>query len=117
MPTTVAPGCREESMTESLRALLSGALDYAGMFPPVSLSLGEALANFRRYRAGPEAWMLGRFLCPANQLAELGSLYQPERDGGLSVVVAGADSVEGFWANVDACLEALRSSGLADVVE
>jgi hypothetical protein len=54
-----------------LRALLSGIVDYAGLFPPAQLPLEESIRNFARYRTEPERWMLGRFVCPAARLAEL----------------------------------------------
>ncbi len=49
----------------SVRALLRGAIDYAGLFPPASLKLATALANYRTYTAGEDAWMLGAFVLPA----------------------------------------------------
>src|SRR5437879_4292884 len=58
-------------MNASLRALLTGILDYAGLFPPAKLPLDQAIRNYTRYRTEAEAWMLGRFICPAAQLAEL----------------------------------------------
>ena len=63
-------------MKASLRALLSGAIDYAGLFPPAALPLEEAFRNYTRYCAGPDGWMLGRFLCPASRLGELRALVQ-----------------------------------------
>jgi hypothetical protein len=59
-------------MQDSLRALLSGIIDYAGMYPPARLDLKSALENYSRYRRQPDAWMLGRFVCPVAQLAECG---------------------------------------------
>jgi hypothetical protein len=61
-------------MHASLRALLSGLIDYAGLFPPAALPLDQAIGNYARYRTEPEAWMLGRFVCPAARLAELARL-------------------------------------------
>jgi hypothetical protein len=61
-------------MKQSLRHLISGAIDYAGMFPPAVLSLEQAAANFAEYRQSPEAWMLGRFVCPATRLGDLAEL-------------------------------------------
>src|SRR5262249_34701273 len=61
----------ETAMTASLRALLAGAIDYAGLFPPAQLPLEEAFANYLEYRRSPESWMLGRFVIPAARLAEL----------------------------------------------
>ncbi len=56
-------------MSASLRALLSGVVDYAGLFPPARLPLEEAIHNYARYRQGPDAWMLGRFVIPAARLS------------------------------------------------
>jgi hypothetical protein len=58
-------------MSPSLRALLTGIMDYAGLFPPAELPLDEAIRNYARYRTEPESWMLGRFICPAARLTEL----------------------------------------------
>jgi hypothetical protein len=58
-------------MPSAVRALLSGIIDYAGLFPPAKLPMEQALRNYLRYRTEPESWMLGRFICPASRLAEL----------------------------------------------
>ncbi|HLA63208.1 MAG TPA: hypothetical protein VK610_02185, partial [Rhodothermales bacterium] len=55
----------------SLRALLDGLIDYAGLYPPTALPLDDAAARYARYRSGPDAWMLGRFILPASRLDEL----------------------------------------------
>lgn len=55
----------------SVRALLAGAIDYAGLFPPASLDMATVAANYRAYRAGGERWSLGRLVVPAVRLAEL----------------------------------------------
>src|SRR5712692_9610501 len=58
-------------MPSSLQALLAGALDYAGLFPPAKLPLDQAIQQYARYRHDPDSWMLGRFICPAEKLGEL----------------------------------------------
>lgn len=58
-------------MTNSLRALLEGLIDYAGIFPPAGLPVAEAVRNFAHYRGEPDAWMLARFVFPARRLPEL----------------------------------------------
>src|SRR5258708_18617234 len=63
-------------MSPSLRALLTGAIDYAGMFPPAKLPLEEAFRNYLNYRESPDAWMLGRFICPVGMLGELDLLIE-----------------------------------------
>jgi hypothetical protein len=55
----------------SLRALLSGLIDYAGLFPPARLPLDRAIRNYAEYRKGNDAWMLGRFIVPAARLDDL----------------------------------------------
>lgn len=57
-------------MYTSLRALVTHLIDYAGLFPPAELPLEPALRNYARYRSGPDAWMLGRFIFPAVRLPD-----------------------------------------------
>jgi membrane protease YdiL (CAAX protease family) len=61
----------------SLRALLEGIVDYAGLFPPAALSMPQAVATYAEARRGPDAWMLGRFVVPAARLAEFGADAYP----------------------------------------
>lgn len=58
-------------MSRSLKILLDGLIDYAGLFPPASLPMEEAVANYDRYRRGPFAWALGRFVVQAERLAQV----------------------------------------------
>ena len=70
---------------ESLRILLSDAIDYAGLFPPASLDMPAAAENFARYLNCEFRWMLGRFVVPAERLAELEKLLKPNRARGWRV--------------------------------
>ena len=56
--------------TTAIRALLESLIDYAGLFPPAGLPMDAAVANYARYKSGAYAWMLGRFIVPANRLGE-----------------------------------------------
>jgi hypothetical protein len=58
-------------MTEALRTLLTGSIDYAGLFPPASLEMAEAARNYEAYRSGPHSWALGRFILPSARLNEV----------------------------------------------
>jgi hypothetical protein len=58
-------------MPPALRAFLAGLVDYAGLFPPARLALDPALRLYARYRTGPDAWMLGRFIVPVGELDAL----------------------------------------------
>jgi hypothetical protein len=59
----------------ALHTLLEGLIDYAGLFPPASLDMQAAVRNYSGYRESDEAWMLGRFVVPARQLAEFSSAF------------------------------------------
>ncbi|HYI07456.1 MAG TPA: hypothetical protein VEK57_00170 [Thermoanaerobaculia bacterium] len=56
---------------KSLRALLEGLIDYAGLFPPAALSMQDAVRNYARYREEEYAWMLGKFVVPAERVGEV----------------------------------------------
>lgn len=58
-------------MKASISALLRGVIDYAGLFPPASLSLDQSIRNYAKYLKSQDTWMLGRFICPATKLNEL----------------------------------------------
>lgn len=75
-------------MHRSLKALLTGVVDYAGMFPPAQLALAPAIRNYAQYRTEPEKWMLGRFICPAVKLGELSPFVDELFGSGLPLGVS-----------------------------
>jgi hypothetical protein len=114
-------------MSESLRTLLTGLIDYAGLFPPAKLPLRQALANHVHYRAGGDAWMLGRFICPAARLGELVELKELFHTGAPLVISAlgrGGASAEEFLtglvadlADIAACRQQHAGWVVIDVME
>lgn len=88
----------------SLNALLAGLIDYAGLFPPASLPLEEAVRNYAAYKAGPHAFALGRFVVSASQLEELDRIATPhfprlpESDPWRLTVLLGSDLAVGLPA-------------------
>lgn len=97
-------------MNTSLQTLLTGAIDYAGTFPPAALSLGQAATNYGGYRGSADSWLLGRFVCKAEHLPELST----DLSGPLSVVMENAAAIKKAAAAVRArSIEAfeLRSCG------
>jgi hypothetical protein len=60
-----------------LRILLHNSIDYAGLFPPAGLDMQASVANYAAYRAGPDAWALGRFVLPASRLPEFTEALHP----------------------------------------
>jgi hypothetical protein len=94
-------------MSESLRALLAGIVDYAGLFPPARLPLDEAIRNYACYRQQADAWMLGRFIIPAARLGELDPFSDLFRSGPLlplSVLGRGGNTIKEFLTNLSADL-------------
>lgn len=74
-------------MKQSIRVLLDSLIDYAGLFPPASLPIKDAVRKYDEYRNGEFSWALGRFVVPVAQVGEV------PRDYPLSVIAASADSI------------------------
>lgn len=58
-------------MKGAARAVLSGLIDYAGLFPPAGLVMLDAVRNYAAYQRRDDAWALARFVVPVGRLAEL----------------------------------------------
>lgn len=71
------PDTNADTTSNSVKKLLAGAIDYAGLFPPSALSMPEAVINYATYRNSNYAWMLGRFVVTAARLDEF---YESARD-------------------------------------
>lgn len=86
--------------TPAARAAFARFIDYAGLFPPATLAMAPALAEYRAAAAGPAAWMLGRFIAPASRLKELASSLDASNERiPLSVILdAPADHRKWFGA-------------------
>ena len=108
---TDAVSHRVPAASSALRTLVTGVVDYAGLFPPASLAMRDAAANYADYRASDDAWMLGRFVVPVSRLAEwesaVGSLEASQiaawHGATLSVLLSGefgteADQIAAFNA-------------------
>jgi hypothetical protein len=81
---------------KAVDALLSGLVDYAGLFPPASQGMRETLENYASYREGEDRSALGRFIVPVSRLRELETVGRdllPRGPGSepwrLSVLVSG----------------------------
>ncbi len=73
---------------KAAQALLTGCIDYAGLFPPAGLDLATTLREYERYREGADAWALGRLVLPAGSLAGFRAHVPPTaRDWPLSLLL------------------------------
>jgi hypothetical protein len=96
-------------------SLLTGLVDYAGLFPPAQLDLTTALQEYDAHLRSADAGMLGRFVLPAGRLQEiepwLDGPWGRDRPLRLSLLVTGEDlpAVAAFAARTPAVsIEALE---------
>lgn len=91
--------------TRSLRSLMGGLIDYAGLFPPAKLAMQPAAEEYFRALGGQHEWMLSRFVCPANRLEELTTA--------ASMLMPGTNATSGYREFADAS-EPWRISALVE---
>jgi hypothetical protein len=104
----------------ALRPLLSGIVDYAGLFPPAGLDMATAVRNYALYRHDEAAWMLGRFVVPVAKLDDLAleirALDDQACDEWQISALLGAD-VEKDLAAIDTFNEDLNETARVDTLE
>ncbi len=107
-------------------ALLAGLFDYAGLFPPASRPLPEAMAGYARYRSGRSGWMLGRFVVPAASLEACSALapkHCPTGEGDVPwrITALVAPDADDDAARIDAFnrrhADAAQGAAVVDTVE
>ncbi len=75
-------------MVNSIKVLLRGIVDYAGLFPPAGLTMPLAVRNYDSYRSDADAWLLGRFILPMSRLGEFTN----------STITAPASAAQAQWS-------------------
>ena len=83
------------------RAWFTGLVDHAGVYPPASLALDDALADYRVLARSDRADLLGPLLVPASRAADLRALLQGAdaldlaliADDGLASLAVGRDAL------------------------
>ena len=86
--------------------LLAALVDDAGLFPPESLPMADALARHRADEAARRPMLSGRFLCPASRLGELRAAlplgeWDSDRRLHLSLILdTGLDGLAGALAEI-----------------
>src|SRR4051794_13308026 len=95
----------------SLRELLTGSVDYAGLFPPASLTLEPAIANYADYIRTADAWMLGAFVLPLAKFDDIsGKLgrFDVEHHFRISALGAKTDTPEQFISALQSAAQTIR---------
>ena len=90
-PRTGAGVSGHATGARALDALLSGLVDYAGLFPPAALTMHDAVARYARHASGPNRGMLGRFIVPVGRLGEFAAAAAEARASWRLSVLADAD--------------------------
>ena len=103
----------------SLHALLAGAIDYAGLFPPARFDMRAAVERYACFRVSDERWALGAFVLPASRLDELAAALGAEKRDDelwpLSVLLS--DDVAADGRRIAAFTEAQDSTANIESVE
>lgn len=115
-------------MAATIVHALEGLFDYAGLFPPAKLGMAEAVANEIRYRSGPEAGLLGSFVCPSSRLEELAAELERQLGNAdpiagwlpVSVLASGGDTLDELESGFEQdarrmTLFEARCEGLAEI--
>jgi hypothetical protein len=87
----------------ALETLLAGLFDYAGLYPPASLSLHSAANNYLEYSRGEHAPALGRFIINLDRLEEFRSVVGDFLSTFKLSVIANEDA---DWASLAAYINA-----------
>lgn len=103
MSTDYAGRGHDPGVRAVLGVLLSQVIDDAALFPPGDAPMAEAVPAHLDHEAGPDADLVGRFLCPASRLGELRRVLPEDEvlmlgviaDSGLDGLAAALDAVDG----------------------
>ena len=96
----------------SLHALLAHSIDYAGMFPPCSLTLEKALQNQAEYVRSPATWMLNSFVLPLEKFdaaAEQLSRFDKKHALRISALGPKTENAAEFASAFKAIAQTIRS--------
>jgi hypothetical protein len=78
----------------AIDSLLSGLIDYAGLYPPAGLDMQTAVRNYLAYRKEIHAALLGRFIVDWRRLSELREIAGGAlADFPLSIIASSSEDV------------------------
>jgi hypothetical protein len=75
LPITLQTSESGKTSANTCGVLLRELIDYAGLFPPASLPMTAAAANYDAYLRSEWNWILGRFIVPVSRLGEFKEAY------------------------------------------
>ena len=102
----------------AIRALMSGMIDYAGLFPPATLDMRPVVRNYADYISGDDSWALGGLVVPAARLTEFTEVFNEvccdEREKAWLLNVLGSDDPAD---NVTRLSGFMQGAALIDAIE
>lgn len=106
---------------QSVRELMTGVIDYAGLFPPSQLSMAEAVLNYATYRGSNYGWMLGRFILPVARLDEFvesaGDLVSGDTSEAWRLSVLAGEDIDQTFRQIAEFNRVNESSVIIDTLE
>lgn len=86
-------------------------LDYAGLFPPAQLPMGDALAEYKALKAGPEGKLVRAFSITTRRLTELpDDAVTGNEQLDLCLIGRGADALADWEPNLEADADAINET-------
>jgi len=80
-------------ITRTIDTLMTGLIDYAGLFPPSKLPMDKAVENYAKYLRSEHERFLSRFICIVPRLEELSKH--------AAMVMPGTHATSGYRENAD----------------
>lgn len=105
---------------DSISHFMTELIDYAGIFPPTSLPLKEAVLNYHSYIHQEDSWMLGPFVIPASRLEELEpfrDLFNEQYPLRLSIILATSNALKTDLTAIKHFAETYNTAGTIDAIE
>lgn len=100
-------------MEKVITPLLSGIIDYAGLFPPAKLSLKQAIDEYLYYRHSDYDWMVSQFIISTQHLDQLAKLadegYQLPDPFHLSITAPPSATVDDYFKQLDEILHQVEN--------
>lgn len=80
-------------MIRTIETLMTGLIDYAGLFPPSKLAMDQAVENYAKYLRSEHERFLSRFICLVSRLDELSTHG--------AILMPGTHATSGYRENAD----------------
>jgi hypothetical protein len=105
---------------DAVSHFMTRLIDYAGLFPPASLSLQEAISNYHFYIREINQWMVRSFVIPVTRLHELEpylALFNKQYPLRLAVILTKSADLESELKAIKHFLSTFHPVGTIEAIE